>query len=132
MSDDFLTSRAWLELRYQVLKGHKGCCEACGASSSKLNPIQVDHIKPRSKHPELALVYSNLQVLCRNCNLGKGASDQTDWRSGRVTGIKTLEHADPQTRARFQQLTWLRMKGETLQIRREAERQMYNLMRELV
>src|SRR5262249_39926358 len=39
-----------------------------------------DHIKPRSKFPELELELGNLQVLCADCNLGKRAWDQTDWR----------------------------------------------------
>jgi 5-methylcytosine-specific restriction endonuclease McrA len=30
--------------------------------------LTVDHIKPRSKYPALALVLSNLRVLCRRCN----------------------------------------------------------------
>jgi 5-methylcytosine-specific restriction endonuclease McrA len=42
--------------------------------------MHVDHIKPRSKYPHLALRESNLQVLCEACNLGKGNWDETDWR----------------------------------------------------
>lgn len=42
--------------------------------------MHVDHIKPRAKFPELALVLDNLQVLCRDCNLGKRHLDETDWR----------------------------------------------------
>ena len=34
--------------------------------------IHVDHIKPRSKYPKLALDQSNLQPLCETCNLKKG------------------------------------------------------------
>lgn len=36
--------------------------------------------KPPSKFPDLALVLANLQILCEDCNLGKMARDQTDWR----------------------------------------------------
>ena len=42
--------------------------------------MNVDHIKPRKKYPELALDKSNLQVLCEECNHGKGNWDETDWR----------------------------------------------------
>ena len=42
--------------------------------------MNVDHIKPRKKFPELALVEDNLQVLCGACNHGKGNWDQTNWR----------------------------------------------------
>ncbi len=37
-------------------------------------------MKPRSKYPELALDPENLQVLCRACNMGKRAWDETDFR----------------------------------------------------
>jgi 5-methylcytosine-specific restriction endonuclease McrA len=46
--------------------------------------INVDHIKPRRKYPELALTESNLQVLCGTCNHGKGSWDETDWRRNPV------------------------------------------------
>lgn len=73
----FYYTRAWQELRYRALKlyGKKcGCCE------SVEGPFHIDHIKPRSKYPELELEISNLQVLCKDCNLGKGGWDDTDWR----------------------------------------------------
>ena len=47
-------------------------------------PIHVDHIKPRSTHPELALDPNNLQVMCDDCNLGKSNTDQIDWRDSVV------------------------------------------------
>ncbi len=83
--DHFLTSRAWLSLRYRVLKKFGARCQCCGRGARDGAIIQVDHIKPRSRHPELALRADNLQVLCRDCNLGKGTGDATDWRPRRVT-----------------------------------------------
>lgn len=59
---------------------HNGRCLACGADGSQTR-LHVDHIKPRSLFPELALVEDNLQLLCEACNLGKMAWDQTDWRN---------------------------------------------------
>jgi 5-methylcytosine-specific restriction endonuclease McrA len=79
----FYDTGEWQHVRYKALKRGKGCCECCGATPTARNPLQVDHIKPRSKYPELSLVLSNLQVLCKDCNMGKSASDETDWR--RVT-----------------------------------------------
>jgi 5-methylcytosine-specific restriction endonuclease McrA len=76
---NFLHSREWLQMRYRVLK-KCNWCQLCGHKGSPDNPIQVDHIKPRSTHRHLALVESNLQVLCRDCNLGKSDRDSTDWR----------------------------------------------------
>lgn len=77
---DFYESEAWRRLRYQVLLKNNGHCECCGASSASGAQLHVDHVKPRSKFPELELDITNLQVLCRDCNLGKGAWDETDWR----------------------------------------------------
>lgn len=79
----FYDKREWLELRYRALQIHGGHCQCCGNGPSPGNPLQVDHIKPRSKFPELELDLHNLQVLCKSCNMGKGAWDQTDWRRHR-------------------------------------------------
>lgn len=79
--DPFFLSREWLELRYAVLKKHGAQCQCCGATRLDGAVLNVDHIKPRSKFPELALCEDNLQVLCARCNRGKGAWDETDWRS---------------------------------------------------
>lgn len=78
--DSFYDTREWQTLRYEALKASSGRCCACGSRPSENNPLHVDHIKPRSKHPELQLILSNLQVLCKNCNLGKSNTDSTDWR----------------------------------------------------
>jgi len=77
---DFLSSPQWLRARYKVLKRDGARCVCCGATAKDGVKIHVDHIKPRSKYPELALTLSNLQVLCAACNLGKAADDDTDWR----------------------------------------------------
>lgn len=76
----FYESDQWRAIRYQALRLHGGCCQCCGRRPNGNNPLHVDHIKPRSKHPELELQLSNLQVLCADCNLGKSNRDQTDWR----------------------------------------------------
>lgn len=78
--DFFLLSDQWIHLRYRTLVKRGNVCECCGHSWSVGNPIQVDHIIPRSERPDLALNASNLQVLCRICNGGKGKWDKTDWR----------------------------------------------------
>lgn len=71
---------AWLQVRYQALKDAKGRCLCCGRSPKEGAVLHVDHIKPVSQFPELALTLSNLQVLCADCNEGKSNRDQTDWR----------------------------------------------------
>jgi len=76
----FYASPAWLELRYRALRLSNGRCECCGARATSANPLHVDHIRPRSRYPERELDLTNLQVLCRQCNLGKRDSDTIDWR----------------------------------------------------
>jgi hypothetical protein len=76
----FYGSDEWRRIRYDALKLHGGRCQCCGAAPTRQAPLHVDHIKPRSRFPELELALNNLQVLCAACNLGKGARDQTDWR----------------------------------------------------
>lgn len=77
----FYSSMEWRQLRYKVIKKYrpKGCM-ACLNEFTRQNPMNVDHIKPISKHPELALDINNLQVLCSDCNAGKYNRDETDWR----------------------------------------------------
>ena len=80
-SREFLESVEWRAIRYDALKRNNGCCELCGASKNDGVVLNVDHIKPRKHHPELALDINNLQVLCAACNHGKGNRDDTDWRN---------------------------------------------------
>lgn len=81
LSPTFTSSPEWRQLRFVVLKESNGCCCLCGRSNRERGVIMhVDHIKPKSKWPELALTLSNLQVLCEDCNMGKGNRDDTDWR----------------------------------------------------
>jgi hypothetical protein len=54
---------------------------SCGVTAVSVQ-IHVDHIKPRSSYPELELDIKNLQVLCRDCNLGKSNTCETDLRIG--------------------------------------------------
>jgi HNH endonuclease len=63
----FYKSREWKILRTEVLKRQKEC-HYC---KTKKN-LQVDHIKPRSRYPHLSLNITNLQTLCKKCNLDKG------------------------------------------------------------
>jgi 5-methylcytosine-specific restriction endonuclease McrA len=90
---DFYSSRGWRDLRYKAITANNGKCEACGRGKHDGITIHVDHIKPRSKHPELELTLSNLQILCDDCNLGKSNKDDTDWRSGREGGYANLAEA---------------------------------------
>jgi 5-methylcytosine-specific restriction endonuclease McrA len=80
--DNIYDTWTWKDLRYQALSLHGRRCMSCGKSPRKDNSVvlHVDHIKPVIKHPELALDINNLQVLCGDCNQGKGYWDETDFR----------------------------------------------------
>lgn len=82
-ADAFYRSYRWRSLRTDALEANRErygvlTCECCLASATER--WHVDHIHPRSLHPELALEIANLQVLCEDCNLGKGIRYRTDWR----------------------------------------------------
>lgn len=68
LSENFYNSTEWQSLRKRSLKLKKNTCVLCGSTDD----LSVDHIKPRSKFPLIALEMSNTQILCRSCNSSKG------------------------------------------------------------
>lgn len=79
-SDEFLSTFEWKALRMMALKRYSPVCQCCGSTPASGAIMNVDHIKPRKLFPHLALDIENLQVLCSDCNIGKGNWDMTDWR----------------------------------------------------
>ena len=77
---EFLSTYEWRKVRMVALKKYGARCQCCGATPATGAVMHVDHIKPRKLFPALALDVDNLQVLCHECNHGKGNWDQTDWR----------------------------------------------------
>lgn len=82
-ADAFYRSQCWRRLRVDALEENRArhgvlTCECCRTTVTAA--WHVDHVRPRSTHPELALDPANLQVLCADCNLGKGPRHTTDWR----------------------------------------------------
>lgn len=75
-----LSARLSLKLRYQILTKFKSTCLLCGKSTKDGVTVEVDHIKPISKYPELTNDPDNLQVLCTACNLGKRDTYEDDLR----------------------------------------------------
>jgi hypothetical protein len=76
-ANHFYDSEAWQTLRVLTLKKYGCKCMKCGATNTE---VHVDHIKPRSKYPELELSLFNLQVLCKKCNLNKSNKNEIDYR----------------------------------------------------
>lgn len=70
-SDKFLRSLEWKRLRVDAIEKYGNKCMMCGNSPPDV-VINVDHILPRKLRPDLAMTLSNLQILCADCNQGKG------------------------------------------------------------
>lgn len=58
-------------VRFEVLHRADYTCQACGAKAADGAELHIDHIHPVSKGGTNDP--ANLQALCRDCNLGKGA-----------------------------------------------------------
>ena len=76
----FYKTDVWRELRQRVLETYGYKCMLCGS----LDSMHVDHIEPRSRRPELALTFDNLQVLCSDCNREKSNIHAEDYREDAV------------------------------------------------
>lgn len=74
---EFYNSYDWKKLRYETILKYGRICMACGATNCVIN---VDHIKPPRFFWALRLDPNNVQILCSDCNHGKGNWDTTDWR----------------------------------------------------
>ncbi len=68
-STPYSRSHISARLRADVLRRDKSTCQHCGAQAPNVQ-VHVDHKVPASKGGTTTL--SNLQVLCAECNLGKG------------------------------------------------------------
>lgn len=94
----FYFSPEWLCLRESVLRKYGRSCMRCNS----VDHIAVDHIKPRSRFPELSLEFDNMQVLCRSCNSSKSNRDIVDYRI-RLGGVAALS---PEQKVDFKVSWW--------------------------
>jgi 5-methylcytosine-specific restriction endonuclease McrA len=60
----FFYSNDWRLLKNYVYSKYENICVCCGSDKE----LQIDHIKPITKAPSLALHHNNLQILCKTCN----------------------------------------------------------------
>lgn len=76
-----LMSRRWQKKRKYIINRDNGYCQRCFCKFRLINDqdLQVHHIKPRSKYPELMYEDDNLITLCRTCNLELGVQEQLDF-----------------------------------------------------
>jgi len=69
----FYGSPEWRLIRKDIIHEQGDICQECNNIIKEDYDLTVDHIKPRSKYPKLALEKTNLRVLCRSCNSRKGS-----------------------------------------------------------
>lgn len=84
----FYLKDEWLSLKRKVHKLYKCGCMKCGITGVETH---VDHIFPRSTHPEFELSIHNLQILCKKCNMDKSNKNTIDYRTDeqkRICSIK--------------------------------------------
>jgi len=79
---DFYSSAQWRRVRESVLSLYGATCMNCGKTPEETGKsAHVDHIRPRSRFPELELDITNLQVLCEDCNCAMKGTHVVDYRT---------------------------------------------------
>ena len=68
---DKLNSRRYREQRDRIFKRDGRMCQLCGTDEGEMH---IDHIIPRKVGGDHSL--DNLRVLCKSCNLRKGALNE--------------------------------------------------------
>lgn len=71
MAIDKLNSRRYREQRERIFARDGRVCQLCGTDEGEMH---IDHIIPRKSGGDHSL--DNLRVLCKNCNLRKGALNE--------------------------------------------------------
>lgn len=67
---------SWPFLKRCALDRDNYTCQSCGHNEPEI--MEVDHIKPKSKFPELKLDINNLITLCPNCHRRKTNRDMRE------------------------------------------------------
>lgn len=108
--DDFYRSWEWKRVRMDALLKYGPVCMCCGARRGDKTPqgddvrIVVDHVRPIAKYWERRLDPTNLQILCDECNMGKGSRLETDFRPVTTEEIEPI--SDEISEEVRQQLTY--------------------------
>lgn len=83
--DEFYKTWDWQKLRVKTFEKFGRRCMCCGATNDSIDmtgkPVQIvcDHVKPLHNYWSMRLDPENTQVLCFDCNMGKGI-EETDYR----------------------------------------------------
>lgn len=74
-------TRRWQSKRKYIINRDGGICQRCLIKYNIVNSsqLQVHHIKPRVKYPELIYEDSNLICICGTCNKQLGIKEELDF-----------------------------------------------------
>jgi len=75
------------KIRLFIIPLYGYVCMRCGIVPTSIKDLHVDHIKPKSKYPELWFDLFNLQLLCKRCNFEKSNKNEMDYRKRVVSHI---------------------------------------------
>lgn len=77
-----LTGARWRKLRKQIMQRDLYICQRCYHKYGTINTedLQVHHIKPRTKYPELIYEPTNLVTICGTCNKQLGVKEELDFK----------------------------------------------------
>lgn len=78
-----LTSERWKKFRNYIINRDGGLCQRCLIKYGIFNgnDLEVHHIKPRIKYPELIFEESNCITLCTTCNSQLGTAEELDFKT---------------------------------------------------
>lgn len=76
-----LRTARWSRLRRVIIHRDNGICQRCYSKYGIItsDELQVHHILPRIKYPELIYDETNLITLCKTCNLQLGIQEELDF-----------------------------------------------------
>jgi 5-methylcytosine-specific restriction endonuclease McrA len=89
---DKLNSRRYREQRERVFKRDGRFCQICGTDEGEMH---IDHVIPRKVGGTHDL--DNLRVLCKSCNLRKGALNDGVFLAKAATPPVFRKHTSPKT-----------------------------------
>jgi len=98
MAIDKLNSRRYREQRERVFMRDGRACQLCGTDEGEMH---IDHIIPRKAGGDHSL--DNLRVLCKSCNLRKGALNEGVFLAQTATPPVFSSSLSPKTSVMTQQ-----------------------------
>jgi 5-methylcytosine-specific restriction endonuclease McrA len=77
----FFNSSRWKKKRKRIIDRDGAHCQRCLIKYNVVtaNTLEVHHIKPRNKYPELRWEEKNLITLCKSCNTTMGTKGVLDF-----------------------------------------------------